>query len=288
MYGYIRPEIGELRVNEYRRFRSAYCGLCEALRRDYGSFARFLISYDMTFLATLTLPADASLEERRCPVHPFRKQPCVCPCKAMSDAAAFTVILAYWKMRDDAADEKGFRALRGRIAARLLRRYYKKAAARKPLLDKNTRECLEHLSALERSSSVSLDAAADCFAQLLAFPSTEISDITERRICAEILYHMGRAVYVLDAADDYSADKRDRRFNPLCLRYSGDTMTPGEKDEVRAALNMSLARAMNALALLPDGAWKPILENTISLGVPETADAVFAGTWSKKRKKEDL
>ena len=31
MYGYIRPDIGELRINEYRRFRSAYCGLCEAL-----------------------------------------------------------------------------------------------------------------------------------------------------------------------------------------------------------------------------------------------------------------
>ena len=55
MYGYIRPDIGELRINEYRRFRSAYCGLCEALRQRYGVLARFLIGYDMTFLALLSL-----------------------------------------------------------------------------------------------------------------------------------------------------------------------------------------------------------------------------------------
>lgn len=59
MYGYIRPDIGELRINEYRRFRSAYCGLCEALRQRYGVLARFLIGYDMTFLALLSLsPGD--------------------------------------------------------------------------------------------------------------------------------------------------------------------------------------------------------------------------------------
>ena len=55
MYGYIRPDIGELRINEYRRFRSVYCGLCEALRQRYGVLARFLIGYDMTFLALLSL-----------------------------------------------------------------------------------------------------------------------------------------------------------------------------------------------------------------------------------------
>ena len=31
MFGYIRPQKGQLRVWEYELFRAAYCGLCAAL-----------------------------------------------------------------------------------------------------------------------------------------------------------------------------------------------------------------------------------------------------------------
>ena len=284
MYGYIRPDIGELRINEYRRFRSAYCGLCEALRQRYGVFARFLVSYDMTFLAVLTLPPETALEKRRCPVHPFRAQPCVCGMQELFDAADYTVILAYRKMLDDASDERGFRALRGRIGAALLRRSYRRAAARQSGFDENTTRCLDRLAAVEKSGGASLDEAADGFAQLLAFPASRTADETQRRVQSEILYHIGRAVYILDAADDYASDRKNGRYNPLCRRFSGETMAPEEKNEIRATLNLSFSRAMNAAALLPDGAWKPILENILSCGVPHTADAVLAGTWKKNRK----
>lgn len=51
MYGYIRPDRGELKVREYQQFRAAYCGLCEALRRRCGLLSRFVVNYDLTFLA---------------------------------------------------------------------------------------------------------------------------------------------------------------------------------------------------------------------------------------------
>ena len=149
MYGYIRPDIGELRINEYRRFRSVYCGLCEALRQRYGAAARFLVSYDMTFLAALSLTPETKIDARRCPVHPLRKQPCICGTAELFDAADYTVILAYRKMMDDAADERGVRALSARLAARLLRRGYRKAAARQPGFDENAMQCLARLAAAE-------------------------------------------------------------------------------------------------------------------------------------------
>ena len=180
-----------------------------------------------------------------------------------------TVILAYRKMLDDASDERGFRALRRRIGAALLRRSYRRAAARQSGFDENTTRCLDCLAAVEKSGGASLDEAADGFAQLLAFPASRTADETQRRVQSEILYHIGRAVYILDAADDYASDRKNGRYNPLCRRFSGETMAPEE---------------MNAAALLPDGAWKPILENILSCGVPHTADAVFAGTWKKNRK----
>lgn len=289
MYGYIRPEIGELRINEYRRFRSAYCGLCEALRQRYGVLARFLIGYDMTFLALLSLSPETAIEQRRCVVHPLRKQPCICGMTELFDAADYTVILAYRKLMDDAADEKGFRALSARLAARLLRRSYRKAAARQPGFDENARQCLARLAAAEESGSASLDEAADGFARLMAFPANRASDPMLRRVQEEVLYHAGRAVYILDAADDYVSDRKNGRYNPLCRRFSSEAMTAPEKEEIRATLNLSLSRATSAAALLPESPWKPILENILSCGVPHVADAVFAGTWKNNRKNtEDL
>ena len=49
MYGYVRPDKGELRVREYELFRAVYCGLCQALRERYGFLSRFAVNYDMTF-----------------------------------------------------------------------------------------------------------------------------------------------------------------------------------------------------------------------------------------------
>ena len=53
MYGYIRILKPELKFREYDDYRACYCGLCEALHRQYGSLARCTISYDMTFLVLL-------------------------------------------------------------------------------------------------------------------------------------------------------------------------------------------------------------------------------------------
>ena len=44
MYGYVRPNRGELRVRDYELFQVAYCGLCRALSRRYGFFARFAVN----------------------------------------------------------------------------------------------------------------------------------------------------------------------------------------------------------------------------------------------------
>ncbi len=289
MYGYIRPYVNELRVNEYKRFRTAYCGLCEALRHEYGFAARFLVSYDMTFLALLSLEGAEIPEGRRCPVHPFRKLPCVCGNDVLTDAADFSVILACEKLRDDAADESGFASLRAKIVGSFLKRAYRKASSKKPMLAENTAACLAELSKLEAGGSVSLDETADCFAHLLAFSASGAKGGSAGRVRAEILYHIGRAVYILDAVDDFAEDRRKGRFNPLCVRYEGDILSYEEKKAVRGTLNASLSRAMSAAELLPDTVWKPIIENTISLGVPASAEAVFAGTWNKNTKKtEDL
>lgn len=53
MFGFIRPVKAELRVKEADRFQQVYCGLCHAIRAEYGRFYTLFLSYDMTFLHLL-------------------------------------------------------------------------------------------------------------------------------------------------------------------------------------------------------------------------------------------
>ena len=111
MYGYVRPDKGELRVREYELFHAVYCGLCQALRERYGFLSRFAVNYDMTFMALVLLSENARAKQLRCPVHPLRKRPVVHDSQARDAAADYSVILAWCKLRDNVRDEKAMKAL---------------------------------------------------------------------------------------------------------------------------------------------------------------------------------
>lgn len=285
MYGYIRPDRGALTVLEYRRFQAAYCGLCEALKERCGPLARFVVSFDLTFLA-MVLSHGGCTEWRRCPAHPLRKRPCACGDPSLDAAADVSVILFWWKLRDDVADKSFFSGLPERAAAALLHSAYRKAAKNRPDLDETARECLAELSALEAEGCPSLDRTADCFARLLsaAVDGTE----AQRRVQREILYHVGRSVYILDAIDDYEKDRRTGGYNPLICRQESpaDKLSETEKAELRATLTLSQRRAAKALELRQEDVWQPILRNILCRGLPAAVDAVLAGKWNKRDKSE--
>ena len=76
MFGYISLNKGEMKIKDYERYRSFYCGLCEQLKDNYGRFAQTTLTFDMTFLAILLtslyeLPTKESM--RRCLLHPVKK-----------------------------------------------------------------------------------------------------------------------------------------------------------------------------------------------------------------------
>ena len=284
MYGYVRPDKGELKIREYERFRAMYCGLCEALRERYGLPARFIVNYDLTFLA-MVLAGDEKIEPRRCPVHPTAKRPVVCRSEALNAAADYSVILAWWKLRDSVADDAAAKAALSRAGSTALRRAYQKAASQRERFDRHTREGLAELSELEKEHCASLDRTADCFAGILASVSEETEDPDKRRIRKEIFYHVGRMVYILDAVDDLKDDVRDHTYNPLIYRFSleGDELNEEQRREIRSTLNLSQRNAAAALQLRQEDPWQPILENIICLGLPRVTELVFSGQWNRKK-----
>ena len=276
MYGYVRPLKGELRVREYETFRGVYCGLCHALGRKYGPLLRWAVSYDMTFLAMLLCrEREVTVRRRRCPWRPWRAAPCPEALPALEDAADMTVLLAWWKLRDGAQDSRFPKSLGYRLLAALTRPACRRAERARPAMGRAAAELLGRLRALEEARSPSLDETADCFASLLAAAAE--GEGPRGRVLRELLYHLGRIVYLLDAADDLEEDIRAGAYNPL--RYRFDTgeagLAPADREELRLLLRHSHNSVCAAFALLDRGAYTDILENILCLGVPAMARAVL-------------
>ena len=48
MFGYVTANEPELKVKDYHKYKAYYCGLCQSLKRQYGSAGQLTLAYDMT------------------------------------------------------------------------------------------------------------------------------------------------------------------------------------------------------------------------------------------------
>lgn len=277
MFGYIRPLREELKVRDWEGYKAAYCGLCHALKEQCGTAARFILNYDFVFLALLleeeACPAIPC--KRRCGAHPFCPRNAIPTNESTALCARESVILAYYKLADDAADERFGKAVKSRMARCGLKRSYRRARAALPEFERTVRGCLEELKALEDAKSPSLDRTADTFARLLAAAAPETGDETVDRPRAQLLYQLGRWIYLADAADDLAEDRASGRYNPIDVRFAGKP----DMDYVETTMSHSLALAQSAFQLLPPNRWHAVLENILYLGLPQVQKQAVAGTW---------
>lgn len=282
MFGYVRPVRPELKCRDYELYRATYCGLCRCLRRRYGLIAPMLLNFDFTFLALLLWePEETFIPCRgRCHGNPLRKRP-MCPdSPALEAAADESVILSWWKLRDDLADDGLWRGLPARALSAALGPAYRKAARLRPEFDRTVRSCLEELSVLEKENCPSLDRTADTFARLLR--SAAPADGERGRVLSQLLYHLGRWIYLADARDDLEEDKLSGRYNPAAARYGPQ----GDDEALRLTMDNSLVQIGAALQLGSFGCRTALLENIVYLGLPAVEQAVFDGTWSEIKKQK--
>lgn len=283
MFGFVRPLRGELKVREWERFQSVYCGLCHTIRRRYGFAQTMMLSYDCTYLALVLdalEPCGGEQSKCRCIIHPFRRRSCAKQSNGMIRAAAVSVILCRHKLADTIADERGIKRLAAQMFRLFLRRGYQKAAEELPSFDRETRECLENLDALERQKTPSLDRPADAFASILR--AAVIDWHTDSRILQEMFYHVGRWIYLVDACDDIQEDFASGSYNPVLLRWemTQPTLLPSVKDAMQHTLLQSLAAAYHAYILLHPLRDAGIIENILCQGLPEVTRQVLDGTFS--------
>jgi len=286
MFGYVRAASSLLSREDQTRYEAVYCGLCQTMGDRYGWTARLILNYDFVFLAILLAqPAEeGEFPSCSCPVYPWRKRRCWRRSQALAVAADESIILTWWKLRDTIRDGNFLQKLGAGAVCLVLRGHYRKAAARCPAFDETTRDCLEELHRLEEANCPSLDRPADTFARILQAAAPELQPPARSRGIGQILYHVGRWIYLADAWDDLERDRKNGSYNPVLARFGTDAAQ--SKNHLRETMHVSLGLSDTAFSLLDWGEWETLLRHILGTGLPAVEEAVFTGQWKKKSKQK--
>lgn len=286
MFGYVLPSGEYMSEAAKEQFQGAYCGLCHTLGRHYGLAGRMILNYDMTFLAMLLSDGKGTLCKKGCALHPVKGRPCTCGEAAFDTAAHYSIVLTWWQLWDGIQDHGFFGGLKYRLAALFLRRAYKRARNVVPDFDCHTQEHLHLLATLEAEKCPSIDAVADTFAQLLTGVAMEVEGENHRRVLSQLFYHLGRWIYLVDAADDLEKDFRSGSYNPLIYRFS--LQTGQLSDEARQELSLTLDSSVRTMAaafeLWDFGAYNAVIESTVYHGLYAVGTSVIQGTFRRRRR----
>ena len=203
---------------------------------------------------------------------------------ALETAADESMILTWHKLSDDVKDHGFMAGLLSRLLRRVFRKAYRRAALARPEFDQVVAAELGRLNELEQARSPQLDRVADTFAKILAAAALNFGgDPAAQRPMEQLLYHLGRWIYLADAWDDLQDDRKAKRYNPLDERFGGNAAQ--EREYIETTMTHSARLSCAAANLLDLGTWTPIVENILNLGLPAVQSAVLDGRWKELRKQ---
>ena len=294
MLGYIKAYKPDMTFREFETYKSVYCSLCKTLGREYGVLSRMILSYDFTFLNIIHSAGNdmqAEYKTRKCVCNPLKKCTyCTSGEEERNFAAAVTVMLGEYKIKDNIDDEGFFKSLFYRIIHPYFKRQRKKAAARYPELSAVIEEYKSSQAAAEKNPAGRVDAAAEPTAAAVG-KIFELCGTGEpsARILYRFGYCLGKWIYLLDAGEDLNEDIKMHRFNPLIGKLkSGGYGADAERGEtlnfiaeyITPNLQICEVECQKAFELADIKKYRSIIQNILYLGLQNTRKNVLCG---KKR-----
>ena len=294
MFGYIRPNKPELLVKEYDLYKSAYCGLCKRMGKDYGRLSRLALSYDGTFLAMLSMALRddcPGFEAGRCVANPAKRCTyCTGHEESYAYAGAVSVLTAYYKIKDDIKDSGFWGKLRSVCLLPFAVRGYHKARKRYPKLDSIVYEYIQAQSKVEQDPQTGIDAAAEPTAVMLRKVLMPVAggDQIREAIFLQLGYFLGRWIYLIDAADDIEKDQKKNNFNPFVKKLIREREKPLEgealADYCNGVLNQTLSQIILSYQLLSLRHFDRVISNILTQGLPAMHNLVIYDMKAKREK----
>lgn len=266
MFGYVTVNEDDLKVKELRRYRGFYCGLCRSLKKRHGIRGQAILPYDMVFVDLLLnglYEKPVTEESRICLAHPLKKQHMLY--NDITDYCAdMGLLLAYYKMLDDASDEK--KTVRA-VGAKMLEKRVKRIKEAWPRQSEAAENYITSLASCEKSGNSGIDEIAGltgkALGEILVMEEDAWSDILRR-----LGLGLGKFVYLMDAYEDLEKDRKKGSYNPwepLAARGDFDALA----ENVLMILMGDAAREFEKLPIIEDA---EILRNII-----------YSGVWKKYR-----
>ena len=261
MFGYVTANEPELKVKDYHKYKAYYCGLCQSLKRQYGSAGQLTLAYDMTFviiLLTSLYESETKAESHRCKMHPLKPQPML-ENEITEYAADMNLIIAYYQLEDDWKDEKKVAGLLGSMA---LKRKVEKAIWKYPRQSRVIREEMAKLSEYESQGIQEVDYPAGCFGRLMEEMMVYKEDCWEQQLRG-IGFYLGKYIYIMDAYEDLDKDLEKGTYNPLKKMHE----EAGYEERCRDILCMMIGECARNFEILPCVLDVDILRNILYDGV---------------------
>ena len=292
MFGYVKPESAELLVKEYEFYKATYCGICRAMKRHVGVSAPMTITYDSVFLALIRMlfvdDKDIGVYKSRCIAHPMKKRPMLRCNAAIEYTARAFAILTYYKALDDKADERGARKLLTGLISPTLNAHRRRADIE--FLDRVCYEKLSAITEIERSGEMSLDKPALLFGELLSEIFSYGLSGDDKLVFSEVGVHLGKFIYLADAAEDYAKDIKEGKFNPYANIYGKKPLTKENKQTIKTGLLLECRALEGAVNLMPFGKRaiiENIIRNIIYLGLPKRIEFLDEDEKAISKEKEN-
>ncbi|MEG0156378.1 MAG: DUF5685 family protein [Anaerovoracaceae bacterium] len=292
MLGYVTCEKPELKMREFELYSGYYCGVCKSIGRRYGQLPRMVLSYDAAFLALVLAGVQKGSEQislEHCMIHPIKKKTIVRN-EAIDYAADVMLLLAWFKLMDDAQDEGKVYAKAG---VKLVQRTYKKIIRKHPKLAEKIKENLAELNGLEKENCSSIDRVAEPFARVMAdiFVMDTHHSPEEERLLAALGYHLGKWIYLMDAWEDIEDNIKTGAYNPLIYRYQYNKTTETQENfrkriynDCQRNLLIYLSELSKIVDLLEFNQNKDIIENIVCMGLLRRTEKALE---EKEEKKHD-
>lgn len=277
MFGYVRINKMDLTFREFETYKAYYCGLCKYLKRNHTEISRLTLNYDITFLIVLLTsvyePASEVYHEH-CIVNPLKEKKHISN-EITEYAASMNILLSYYKLQDNVADDGG---IKNKLAEIAYRKSFDTALKKYPEKARAIKENLDRLSDLEKSESTNIDEISNTFGNLMAEVFSYKDDEYAQRL-KNVGFNIGKYIYILDAFADLDDDIKNKSYNPF-ISYKDDR--EALKMRVDKLISMILSRLEMNILSLNLNLNKTIIENILYSGIYLRYKGILNGVEDKK------
>lgn len=219
MFGYVIPDKLNMYVKDYYVYKAHYCGLCKRIGKDCSQLMRFSTNYDIVFLDLLLhdlLGVKPVYNNEACILSPKKKS--IAKGDEITDKVVdVNTLLMHYKLVDDKVD--GGDITKSALDSVVVKSHYKKAKEHMPELDSLYEREYARLREYEANGTESMDKMCDPFANMMRGTIKYLLGEKSTSVVEELMYNLGKWIYIIDAVDDVDKDFKHSEFNPFFVDY---------------------------------------------------------------------